>query len=191
MTTFAHSSPSSNSTEFDNNLTPIQAAAAIAIGFGLSITAVAAKFQVHRSTLHNWLKEPAFLLSAQSAKKEFETQFRTQLAVLTRLALNNIREILTNPDASPSIRLKAALAVLKQDWKLPESTEFDTISGESDSPRNEMAPEPPAAKPEPIRTQKVGRNEPCPCGSNLKYKHCCGNPVHQFDKSRHPVNFGA
>ena len=23
---------------------------------------------------------------------------------------------------------------------------------------------------------KVGRNEPCPCGSGKKYKHCCGNP---------------
>ena len=21
---------------------------------------------------------------------------------------------------------------------------------------------------------KVGRNEPCPCGSNLKFKKCCG-----------------
>ncbi|MBL8295998.1 MAG: helix-turn-helix domain-containing protein [Bryobacterales bacterium] len=137
MTNFAHPSPSSNSTEFDNNLTPIQAAAAIAIGFGLSISAVAEKFQIHRSTVHNWLKDPAFLLSAQSAKKEFETQFRTQLAVLTRLALNNIREILTNPDASPFVRLKAALAVLKQDWKLPHSTDFDTFSQQSDELPND------------------------------------------------------
>ena len=28
---------------------------------------------------------------------------------------------------------------------------------------------------EPIRTEpKVGRNEPCPCGSGKKYKKCCG-----------------
>lgn len=27
----------------------------------------------------------------------------------------------------------------------------------------------------PVRnTKKVGRNEPCPCGSGKKYKHCCG-----------------
>ena len=26
----------------------------------------------------------------------------------------------------------------------------------------------------PARSQKVGRNEPCPCGSGKKYKHCCG-----------------
>ena len=29
------------------------------------------------------------------------------------------------------------------------------------------------AKPEPIRVVKVGRNEPCPCGSGKKYKKCC------------------
>lgn len=26
----------------------------------------------------------------------------------------------------------------------------------------------------PIRSQKVGRNEPCPCGSGKKWKKCCG-----------------
>ena len=25
-----------------------------------------------------------------------------------------------------------------------------------------------------IKPKKVGRNEPCPCGSGLKYKKCCG-----------------
>ena len=27
---------------------------------------------------------------------------------------------------------------------------------------------------EPVRVIKTGRNEPCPCGSGLKYKKCCG-----------------
>jgi hypothetical protein len=26
----------------------------------------------------------------------------------------------------------------------------------------------------PIRVTKIGRNEPCPCGSGKKYKKCCG-----------------
>jgi len=30
-------------------------------------------------------------------------------------------------------------------------------------------------RPKPPRTgNKVGRNDPCPCGSGKKYKHCCG-----------------
>ena len=33
----------------------------------------------------------------------------------------------------------------------------------------------PISRPKPIAsTPKVGRNEPCPCGSGKKYKHCCG-----------------
>jgi SEC-C motif-containing protein len=30
--------------------------------------------------------------------------------------------------------------------------------------------------PAPVRsaTPKVGRNDPCPCGSGKKFKHCCG-----------------
>jgi preprotein translocase subunit SecA len=32
------------------------------------------------------------------------------------------------------------------------------------------------ARAEPIRnfSQRVGRNEPCPCGSGRKFKNCCG-----------------
>ncbi|MFC1985199.1 SEC-C metal-binding domain-containing protein, partial [Chloroflexota bacterium] len=32
------------------------------------------------------------------------------------------------------------------------------------------------AQKQPVRVwhKKVGRNEPCPCGSGKKYKHCCG-----------------
>lgn len=28
----------------------------------------------------------------------------------------------------------------------------------------------------PVRSEKVGRNEPCPCGSGKKYKKCHGRP---------------
>jgi SEC-C motif-containing protein len=30
-------------------------------------------------------------------------------------------------------------------------------------------------KGEPVKSDKVGRNEPCPCGSGKKYKKCCAN----------------
>lgn len=31
-----------------------------------------------------------------------------------------------------------------------------------------------ASKPYVRETPKIGRNEPCTCGSSKKYKHCCG-----------------
>jgi preprotein translocase subunit SecA len=31
------------------------------------------------------------------------------------------------------------------------------------------------SKPQPVKVEKkVGRNDPCPCGSGKKYKHCHG-----------------
>ena len=35
----------------------------------------------------------------------------------------------------------------------------------------------PKTHSEPIRVEKVGRNQPCPCGSGKKYKKCCGKNV--------------
>jgi uncharacterized protein len=31
---------------------------------------------------------------------------------------------------------------------------------------------------QPLRSEKVGRNDPCPCGSGKKYKKCCGTTLH-------------
>ena len=36
------------------------------------------------------------------------------------------------------------------------------------------SPESAGAKPVPSAAAKVGRNDPCPCGSGKKYKNCCG-----------------
>jgi tetratricopeptide (TPR) repeat protein len=51
-------------------------------------------------------------------------------------------------------------------------------AGEFMKIRSELQPTDPQdgedCKPEPVQVVKVGRNEPCPCGSGKKYKKCCG-----------------
>jgi hypothetical protein len=42
--------------------------------------------------------------------------------------------------------------------------------GGRSAPKRDPAPSPPIVKAAP----KVGRNEPCPCGSGRKFKKCCG-----------------
>jgi preprotein translocase subunit SecA len=37
-------------------------------------------------------------------------------------------------------------------------------------------------KNQPIKTEKIGRNEPCPCGSGKKYKKCCGREAFETNK---------
>jgi preprotein translocase subunit SecA len=56
------------------------------------------------------------------------------------------------------------------------------VRNRDDEPKREMVARPMEAshgdgtvKKEPVRkTDKVGRNDPCPCGSGKKYKKCCG-----------------
>jgi preprotein translocase subunit SecA len=42
------------------------------------------------------------------------------------------------------------------------------------SPKSPAAGQPPSGQVRRV-TEKVGRNDPCPCGSGKKYKHCCGS----------------
>lgn len=57
----------------------------------------------------------------------------------------------------------------KAEW-LYELPEWDEIL--SEEKRKEIAKEYRESKI--VRVKKIGRNEPCPCGSGKKYKKCCG-----------------
>lgn len=61
-----------------------------------------------------------------------------------------------------------------RDRKMVESRDLDLSS--FGKPSSTDLPERPG-KQKPVRTVKVGRNDPCPCGSGKKYKHCCGKNV--------------
>ena len=47
--------------------------------------------------------------------------------------------------------------------KEKELAEMQFVGGDSSSVKNPV-----------VKGKKVGRNEPCPCGSGKKYKKCCG-----------------
>ncbi|MBS3741162.1 MAG: preprotein translocase subunit SecA [Candidatus Cloacimonetes bacterium] len=53
-----------------------------------------------------------------------------------------------------------------------ESSEKPAPEQQSGGPNKQQASS--NNKPQPRRVEKVGRNDPCPCGSGKKYKHCCG-----------------
>jgi preprotein translocase subunit SecA len=55
----------------------------------------------------------------------------------------------------------------KRDNKMPESPMAKAGVGSQGNAR-------PKAAPVTAGGKKVGRNDPCPCGSGKKYKHCCG-----------------
>jgi transposase-like protein len=114
-----------------------------------------------------------------------------------------IHAILTKPDASDAARLNAAKYIIdKASTPPPPKTEViyhpqnvpEIVHSNAQSPAAErtatsatsVGPSPAGPNPEIVHSNaqstppqtvrsvpKIGRNEPCPCGSGLKFKRCC------------------
>jgi uncharacterized protein YchJ len=95
-------------------LTAKQQAALNALLSGSSISAAAEAAGVHRSTLHEWLrKHHLFRAALAEARHANADQVVDAFQNLTAAAISTLTEALTSPDTPISVRLRAALAVLK------------------------------------------------------------------------------
>ena len=66
-------------------------------------------------------------------------------------------------------RIKEITAIFEEKgWKFIIGLEPDKPEDISDLERLQNPPKPVTVE------KKIGRNEPCPCGSGKKYKKCCG-----------------
>ena len=176
-------SSTAQSTQFDT-LTPIQVQVLQSLVAGLSVTAAAKEAGIHRTTVHLWTRTlPDFARAYLTLRQQRADRLVDELGDLADLAINTFRQLLSDESASASVRLKAAMEILK----LVEAQRPTTLSTALAGPKFEKLDtglriaeiiNPPKTAPAPKSTP-VGRNAPCPCGSPLKYKRCCGNPVRQ------------
>ncbi len=101
-------------------LTPAQQIVIDLLSSGATIAAAAIAAGVHRNTIANWRRTvPAFTRNLASAQYDRCLHFRDRMQEHAGLALAALAEILADPKTSPSVRLKAALAVLKEATTLP------------------------------------------------------------------------
>ena len=172
-----------DSTLFDT-LTAVQQQVIQALVAGQSISAAAKAVGIHRSTVHLWTQKHAgFARALLAARHDRADLLLDELGGLAGLALDTFRHILSDEQAPASVRLKAAMEIVKlveaQRPTFRETTltevQFDRIDRDLQLHQVAQAPRP-ASQPAP-RVQNAGRNAPCPCGSPLKYKRCCGNPA--------------
>ena len=176
-------SSTAHSTQFDT-LTPIQVQVLQSLVAGLSVTAAAKEAGIHRTTVHLWTRTlPDFARAYLTLRQQRADRLVDELGDLADLAINTFRQLLSDESASASVRLKAAMEIVK----LVEAQRPTTLSTALADPAFEKLDtglrvaeiiNPPKTAPAPKSTP-VGRNAPCPCGSPLKYKRCCGNPVRQ------------
>jgi transposase-like protein len=180
----------------DYGLSTKQIAVIDALSSGVSFTAAAEQVGVHRNTIAGWRRNHLpFQLAFAHSQYDRALLYREKTEELADLAVAALRKILSDPAASPSVLLRAALAVLTTVSTPPEpkkQVQLDiekivTHKAVSQHVNEEaLEPETDDAAPEkmhnsaqsPVTTirregPKIGRNDPCPCGSGLKFKRCC------------------
>ena len=194
---------------FDEVLTPQQLQVIDALTDGVNMTDAAAQAGVHRNTIANWRSNSLFFReSLADAQYDRALLFRDQTERRLDRALETLDGVLSDPKASASARLKAALFIIGNSCTPPPPRKYPPVeisevhqqivhpvhnnaqNAQPPAPAPAPAPEaPPAQNPQPVHnnaqnalvatfrreTHKVGRNEPCPCRSGRKYKHCCLN----------------
>ena len=100
---------------FDKLLTPEQLTVVNALTDGLNSTDAAAQAGVHRNTIANWRRNSSFFRDALAdAQYDRALLFRDKTEEMLDYALEAIKSVLTDPKASPSARLKAALYIVEK-----------------------------------------------------------------------------
>jgi preprotein translocase subunit SecA len=92
-------------------------------------------------------------------KKEAFDMFQEMIGSLKETAVEQLFKVRMTQEDQPATRV----AQRTPDWQETRGGELDGAAR-----RTPSRPEPRAAD-----GQKVGRNDPCPCGSGKKYKKCC------------------
>jgi transposase-like protein len=147
-----------------------QQRAIAAISSGHSTTDAARQLDVHRNTIHYWRRtNPSFRDALTHALYDRALFHREHAEALAPAAIDTIKAILDDPKAAPSVRLRAALAILQTATtpppEPPPCTESAQLHKSAQTPHNiDRTGQP-----------KTGRNDDCPCGSGLKFKRCCLN----------------
>ena len=85
----------------------------------------------------------------------------TRESVMNLIENTNIMDVASTDMTETQAEQLQSLAEAK-------ATSIENIVGANDVPMFRFT------KPRPVvRDYKIGRNDPCPCGSGLKYKKCC------------------
>ncbi len=169
----------SHSTLLDT-LSPKQQSVLRSLVAGQSVSAAAREAGVHRSTVHLWIRQvPEFAQAMLSLRHERANRVVDDLGDLADAAIDTFRHILADESASATVRLKAAMEIVKLvEAQRPAVFAPDDRFMEqlhSDLELHDVAARVSVPAPAPPRTPV--RNAPCPCGSRVKYKRCCGAPA--------------
>ena len=134
------------------------------------IRAIDKNWQVHLTEMDE-LRRSVGLRSY--GQKDPLSEYKSEAYVYFEELMNQIRaEVCTSLFRSATNMANFQHMLTRLSVKVKESGPSD-LSGDA-SPRNKKSRPLPKVAPKIEAVSKVGRNDPCPCGSGKKYKKCCG-----------------
>lgn len=119
-------------------------------------------------------------LRAPELLSEMRQAYEEGLADPFFVSLEELEQDLGSPPKDDPRRELITDAIAEMEWwsafnpddAVPEQ---QLVEEPQPEPAGVLAPAADYSPPEPyVRGPKIGRNEPCPCGSGKKYKKCCG-----------------
>lgn len=121
------------------------------------------------------------------AQKNPKQEYKREAFELFQSMMNTIQYEVTSVLSRLEVRQEADVQALENQRRQAEPQQMEFTHEETSAMEQESAGEarPTADGQMPfVRTErKIGRNEPCPCGSNKKYKQCHGKLNQQNEKA--------
>jgi preprotein translocase subunit SecA len=112
-------------------------------------------------------KDPLLIYKLESFNLFKEMVTKTNKEMITFLVKGSLPQQQNQEQQQPQVKFGAQQQAPQKKEQLVESRSADA--------RVDEQGEPVKVKQQPVRVeQKVGRNDPCPCGSGKKYKNCHG-----------------
>ncbi len=136
-------------------------------------------------------KNKEALINCEEAKKIIEFLKEREFEEPKRLVMTYIYEIMTSPEINfqnllnvEGLNIKdidEANEYLQLIMNLHNNIPHYALYGYSPNDLMKMSIEAMKKEEKQKKKNKIGRNDPCPCGSGKKYKNCCLNKVIQVD----------
>lgn len=116
------------------------------------------------------------------AQKNPKQEYKKEAFEMFAQMLKNLRYSIVSTLCKVQFRDSAQIDALEEQRRLALAAEMQFLHGSEDTQTgevlntdaSEIQRDEQSAKPFMRDTPKVGRNDPCPCGSGKKYKHCHG-----------------
>ncbi|MHC4939643.1 MAG: SEC-C metal-binding domain-containing protein [Planctomycetota bacterium] len=107
-------------------------------------------------------------------KQEYKREASQMFDMMQSNIAEQVSDMVFRIRVSEEMEMERMDDALRDQWQPSSLTHEDVSAYETEADQGPIGSTPETVEPIRRETPKVGRNDPCPCGSGKKYKKCCG-----------------